>query len=228
MATTSPPRPRGRRSAKRAGRYHHGHLREALIAEALRTIETRGIDGLTLRSAGAALGVSRTALYRHFADKSALLAAVAGEGFRLLRRELLAAWERAGKGREGFAAMGLAYVEFAVSHPAHYRVMFGGFLASGRVDAELAAESAGAFQTLIDALTAQQREGLVRSDDPLMLARFIWSLVHGIAMLAIDGLLDGPHGKVDRGTLIRYALERGTVATGPEPLEPRTSRTQNP
>ena len=61
-----------------------------------------------------ALGVSRTALYRHFADKSALLSAVAREGFRTLRLELLAAWERAGGGRQGFEAMGVAYVRFAV------------------------------------------------------------------------------------------------------------------
>src|SRR5512145_1581524 len=87
---------------KRADRYHHGDLRRALLQAAVRTIGTHGIDGLTLRAVGSSLGVSRTALYRHFADKAALLAAVAAEGFRTLRVELEEAWEGGGRGRAGF------------------------------------------------------------------------------------------------------------------------------
>ena len=91
----------GRPRRKRAGQYHHGDLRRALIEQALRTIDAAGAEGLTLRGVGAALGVSRTALYRHFADKEALLAAVAREGFRLLREGLLEAWEKDGRGPRG-------------------------------------------------------------------------------------------------------------------------------
>ena len=76
-AGTMPKMPR-----KRADRYHHGDLSRSLLQEALRTIEKGGVAALTLRSVGETLGVSRTALYRHFSDKSALLAAVATEGFR--------------------------------------------------------------------------------------------------------------------------------------------------
>src|SRR5918993_5920157 len=85
---------------KRAHRYHHGDLSRALLHEALRTIEKDGVAALTLRSVGERLGVSRTALYRHFADKKALLAAVATEGFRTLREQLVSAWEEGGRGRE--------------------------------------------------------------------------------------------------------------------------------
>ncbi|HEX6216218.1 MAG TPA: TetR/AcrR family transcriptional regulator, partial [Vicinamibacterales bacterium] len=115
---------------KRAGQYHHGDLRRALLEEAVRTIQTHGVETLTLRTVGERLGVSRTALYRHFADKPALLAAVGREGFRMLRLTLTEAWEQSGRGREGFEAMGIAYVRFAVDHPSHYRVMFGGFIES--------------------------------------------------------------------------------------------------
>ena len=87
--------------------------------------------GLTLREIGARVGVSRTALYRHFADKRALLSAVATEGFRTLRLQLAAAWDESGRGRAGFETMGGAYVRFAVANPSHYRVMFGGFVDSG-------------------------------------------------------------------------------------------------
>ncbi len=191
---------------KRADRYHHGDLRRALLQEALRTIQMDGVEGVTLRTVGQRLGVSRTALYRHFADKPALLAAVGREGFRLLRLTLTEAWEQKGRGREGFEAMGVAYVRFAVDHPAHYRVMFGGFIESCEKDAEFIEESKAAFQVLVDSLVEQQRAGLVRNDDPLLLARMIWSLVHGIAMLVIDGQL---RGMDERGeALNRYAIER--------------------
>ena len=208
MATTSTPRPR----KKRAGQYHHGDLRRALLEEAVRTIQAGGIGQLTLRAVGDSLGVSRTALYRHFSDKQALLAAVGREGFRLLRLALTSAWDRHGHGRKGFEAMGLAYVRFAVAHPSHYRVMFGGFIESCAKDAEFVQEAEAAFQVLVDSLVEQQRTGLVRRDDPLLLARFIWSVVHGIAMLAIDGQLRGAD---DRGeTLNQYAMRRVRDAIG--------------
>jgi AcrR family transcriptional regulator len=204
--TSSPARAAKRPKKKRAGHYHHGDLRRALLEEAVRTIQTHGVETLTLRTVGERLGVSRTALYRHFADKPALLAAVGREGFRLLRLTLADAWEQHGRGREGFDAMGLAYVRFAVDHPSHYRVMFGGFIESCAKDATFIEEATAAFQVLVDSLLEQQRAGLVRNDDPLLLARMIWSLVHGIAMLVIDGQL---RGQDERGeTLNRYAIER--------------------
>src|SRR5262247_425371 len=83
-------------------RYHHGDLRRALLDEALRTIQDDGVGALTLRTIGLKLGVSRTALYRHFADKRALLSAVATEGFRMLRQQLLAAWEEGGRDDAAF------------------------------------------------------------------------------------------------------------------------------
>ena len=177
-----------------------------MLEEALRTIQGEGVEHLTLRAVGETLGVSRTALYRHFSDKQALLAAVGREGFRMLRLALTAALEQHGRGREGFEAMGLAYVQFAVTHPSHYRVMFGRFIESCSKDAEFVQEAQAAFQVLVDSLVEQQRAGLARPDDPLMLARFIWSVVHGVAMLVIDGQLRGAdeHGEA----LNQYAMER--------------------
>jgi AcrR family transcriptional regulator len=202
MALTFASRPR----RKRPGQYHHGNLQRALLEQALRTIQTEGVEALTLRAVGEKLGVSRTALYRHFADKQALLAAVGREGFRLLRLALADAWERNGRGGEGFDAMGLAYVRFAVGHPAHYRVMFGGFIESCAKDASFVEEATGAFQVLVDALVEQQQAGLVRRDDPILLARFVWAVVHGIAMLVIDGQLRG--SDQDGEALGRYSVER--------------------
>ncbi len=195
------------------GRYHHGDLRQALIAEALQLIQAQGVEGLTLRAIGDRLGVSRTALYRHFADKQALLAAVSREGFRMLRDATAEAWAAHGGGRPGFEAMAGAYVDFAATHPAHYRVMFGRFIERCERDPDLVAEATGAFTVLVEALVAQQKMGIVRADDPMQLARYIWAVVHGTAMLTIDGQLDGdPNGEA----LTQYAIAqiRTSIARG--------------
>ena len=194
------------RAARKPERpYHHGNLRRGLLDEALATIRTDGVDGLTLREIGARLGVSRTALYRHFADKRALLTAVATEGFRMLREQLVTAWEDGGRGHAAFESMGMAYIRFAAANPAHYRVMFGGFVDPKACDPKLTTEAAGAFQALVDALAALQRDGVVRDDETVLMARHVWAVVHGIAMLGIDGQLREP-GSVEE--LTRYALER--------------------
>ncbi len=189
-------------------RYHHGDLRRALLDEALRTIQQDGVGALTLRPIGLRLGVSRTALYRHFTDKRALLSAVATEGFRLLTERLLDAWKAGGA--RGFNAMGVAYIRFAMANPSHYRVMFGGFVDEGPRDEDLTRESTAAFQALVDAIVALQREGAVRTDDPVRLAQFIWAAVHGVSMLIIDGQLAHQRPQID--DVIQFAVER--ISTG--------------
>ena len=189
-------------------RYHHGDLRRALLDEALRTIQQDGVGALTLRPIGLRLGVSRTALYRHFTDKRALLSAVATEGFRLLTERLLDAWKVGGV--RGFNAMGVAYIRFAMANPSHYRVMFGGFMDEGPRDEDLTRESTAAFQALVDAIVALQKEAAVRKDDPLRLAQFIWAAVHGVSMLIIDGQLAHQRAQID--DVILFAVER--ISTG--------------
>jgi AcrR family transcriptional regulator len=187
-----------------------------LYDEALRTIQAAGVEHLTLRTVGERLGVSRTALYRHFADKQALLATVGREGFRMLRQAVASAWERNGRGRAGFRAMARAYVRFAVEHPSHYRVMFGGFIESSAKDDQFIGEARAAFQVLVDALVEQQNTGDIRRDEPVLMARFIWALVHGTAMLVIDGQL--PEA-AQREALEQYAVERIFISS----LDPRVT-----
>jgi AcrR family transcriptional regulator len=209
MARLAHPRTR-KRSAKP---YHHGDLRRALLDEALQTIQAHGVEHLTLRTVGERLGVSRSALYRHFADKQSLLAAVGKEGFRNLGQTIAEAWEQNGHGRAGFHAMGKAYMQFAVAHPSHYRVMFGGFIESAAKDDHFLAEAGAAFQALVDALIERQNAGAIRRDDPVLMARFVWALVHGAAMLSIDGQLSKA---VRPEALEDYILERLDTSLLPE------------
>jgi AcrR family transcriptional regulator len=201
-------------SARRARRsYHHGDLRRALLEEAVRTIGAQGIGGLTLREVGRRLGVSRTALYRHFADKSSLLAAVAREGFVRFRNDLLEAWNREGGGQAGFEAMGVAYVRFAVRNPSHYRVMFGGFRDLCAKEPELEAAATAALRVLVDALASLSGSRGARPDELEQLARFIWAVVHGVAMLGIDGQLGPDPSAAD--SLIRFGIGRMRAALLP-------------
>lgn len=194
---------------KPASRYHHGDLRRALIEEAVRTIGKEGVEGLTLREVGSRLGVSRTALYRHFSDKSTLLAAVAREGFIRFGQDLQDAWNSGPGTRRGLELMGVAYVRFAVAHPSHYRVMFGDFRHLSDKDPDLQTAAAASFDVLVQALLSLQKAGLVHPDEPKVLAQYIWAIVHGIAMLAINGQL-GPQEAVSHelSGLIHFALKR--------------------
>lgn len=175
-----------------------------MLAEAVRTIQKEGVAALTLRGVGEQLGVSRTALYRHFENKNALLTAVALEGFRTLRRALHEAWTGGGEGRAGFEAMGAAYIRFAIDHPSHYRVMFGNALDPLTMPHPDPNGEGDAFGTLLQAVLALQKNGLARPDDARLVSMYIWSVVHGVAMLAIDGVLPEPA----REPLTHYAIER--------------------
>ena len=193
---------------KPPSRYHHGDLRRALVREAVETIGRDGVDALTLREVGRRLGVSRTALYRHFSDKSSLLAAVAREGFQRFTADLEKAWMDGGRNRRGFDRMGIAYVRFAVANPSHYRVMFGDYRDLCEKDAGLQADAAAAFNVLAQALLSLQQAGLVRDDEPKQLAQYIWAVVHGIAMLAINGQLGPDPGASNLEGLTAFALMR--------------------
>jgi AcrR family transcriptional regulator len=202
VPSLSPAKP----ARKRPGRYHHGDLRQSLIHAALRTIDRRGVEALTLRAVGASLGVSRTALYRHFADKDTLLAAVAAEGFRTLHSALISTWEGAGRGLAGFRAQGFAYIAFGTTHPSHYRVMFGGYVTGVAKGSDLDVAGQAAFMALVDALVDLQQQGIFRRDDPVMQARYVWGTVHGVTMLLMAGKM-GPQPPAGE-TLAAYTIDR--------------------
>ena len=169
--------------AQRA-RYHHGDLKRALTDAALQLVQEKGPRGFTLREVARRAGVSAAAPYRHFADKSQLLAAAAAQGFVQLHEALDATVAANPDLSEQAVAMGKAYVQWAVSHPDYYQVMFGSELDKTE-SPEVLTAGARAFDDLLDTIKRCEQAGLLPAGDPHATAGPIWSLLHGISMLTI-------------------------------------------
>ncbi len=175
-------------SASKARNYHHGDLRTALIEAGLRALQTTSAAELSLRQLAREVGVSATAVYRHFPDKRALMAALATAGLERLAQAQQAAAEV--QPQHAFAATGRAYVRFALANPALFRLIFShscpeettvfGDSLAARMLRDNAAAIAGDVQAA--------RQLVVQS----------WALVHGLAMLMLDNQLPADDGLIDR------------------------------
>lgn len=173
--------------ARSKAAYHHGDLRQALIDAVLAIIvEDRDAANVSLREVARRVGVSQAAPYRHFADKDALLEAVAEEGFQQLLKALAIDAGSEPNPLVRLQASGVAYVKFAIAHPAHYRVMFSTFRVEQGTYSSLNAAAGEAFAVMVDAISAGQAMGGIQAGDPRQLAWITWSLVHGLALLLID------------------------------------------
>lgn len=177
--STSNPEPRA---------YHHGDLRAALLAAGLRALEDTDIADISLRGLAREVGVSATAVYRHFPDKRALLGAMAREGLAQLgemqQRAAMAA------GDQAFSATGRAYVRFALANPSLFRLVFthcelrGEGLPEGNLAADMLLGSAEKFT---GGNKAEARRFALQA----------WALVHGLAMLMLDGQLPADEALID-------------------------------
>lgn len=188
--------------------YHHGDLRNALVASAVRLIEEGGPSAFSLREAARDVGVSANATYRHFSDKSALMTAAAADGFAQLAKRMRRAMEGAAARRGAdpvsvarFKAVGRAYVEFAAERPALFRLMFGE-CGVGCLGPELAASSEETPWTLLAAaLDALVEDGVLPARRRPGAEEKAWAVVHGFAALALDGLTAGATGRARASSL---------------------------
>ncbi|OYE02813.1 TetR/AcrR family transcriptional regulator [Nostoc sp. 'Peltigera membranacea cyanobiont' 232] len=169
--------------------YHHGDLRQALIAAALELISEKNVEGVSLREVARRVGVSHAAPYRHFADKESLLAAVAKDGFQMLHHKLEEAIQNSSADPvQQIQDSGVAYITFALEHPSHYDLMFGAYRSySAQQNPELEYAARLVFMVLVGAIARGQQAGVIRADDSEQLALTAWALVHGWAKLWMDG-----------------------------------------
>ena len=166
--------------AKAAGAYHHGDLRAAVIAAGLKRLAEGDGAELGLRALARDVGVSATALYRHFPDKEALLDALADEGLRRLGALQSQAWLKAGGGHAGFKATGIAYVRFAYDEPAVFRLSF------TRQMSDRCQPGTDGGEVGYNLLRAGVAQTMPHLEDPDTAALHAWALVHGLAMLILD------------------------------------------
>jgi AcrR family transcriptional regulator len=172
--------------------YHHENLRPTLIEAAVTLIGEVGPRAFTLREVARRAGVSHNAPYRHFTSKDDLLVAVASEGFERLTAVMKKSSAKGKTALERLQLSGCGYVDFALRWPHHFLVMFD----LPKADpAGCFEEPVGknAFDVLMGCILAAQESGYLPAGDPQPQAWTAWSLVHGIAKLAVSGNLPLGH-----------------------------------
>ena len=188
--------------------YHHGNLRAALLESAERTLRRRGAGELSLRELARDVGVSHAAPRRHFADKQALLDALAEAGFERLGRELDEAMAAAGDSlREQLGAFAQAYVRFATEHATLLELMFAGkHREQGLRDA-----ADRAFAGALALFERAQAAGQVVPGDPQRVGIVALATLHGLAALANNGML----GDAGLDDVVGEAVERLVLGLRP-------------
>jgi AcrR family transcriptional regulator len=190
-----------------AAPYHHGDLRAACLRAALELLEEGGSGALSLRAVARRAGVAPSAPYRHYADRDALVSAVAAIGYRQLAEHLAAA-SPAPQTPEDLAAVAVAYVQFALQRPALFRVMFSE--PCDRDSSERVAATT-AISAYVAALVSKSFPGADRQ----ALSTAVWALVHGLAFLHLDGKLSpaDPDSVAQRVRAAVCALLTASAAT---------------
>lgn len=177
--------------------YHHGDLRATLLDEVEAIIREQGIGVVSIREVARRARVSHAAPAHHFGNKSGLLTAFAVQGYERLAEmvQAMVAAARATSPPDVLAAMGRAYVTFAVDNPEHFGVMFPGDLLDQQDPAYITA-SDRCFGPLVDVVRRAEQEGYLM-DDPMLVAASAWSIVHGLASLWLSGRVQARTGVVD-------------------------------
>lgn len=187
--------------------YHHGDLRDALTQAALHEVERGGPEAVSLKALAKKLGVSQPAPYRHFADRDALMEAVTAEAFRQFTAELRESIERSSR-RSKLSRFAQAALAFGLRRNGIYRLMFASRIMACSPDgSELHKAAMETFSLLVEALEAPA-VGLIRERHALQ----IWAALHGVVMLAEQGLLTGKVARVSREELVEDIVEQTKLA----------------
>ena len=194
-------------SKRKGNTYHHGDLRATLLRAAGEILEKEGLEAVTLREVARRANVSHSAPARHFPEREALLAGLAGEGFLKLGEA-----QRRAASDHGARGLGEAYVRFALEHPQRFRLMFGGRIAvtSHPVLKEAALKT---FDAVAEVLASSVPGPAAR--DAAVAA---WSLVHGLSMLLLDDrIASAARGGRNNEEFVHQVLGMIRFASGPAP-----------
>jgi AcrR family transcriptional regulator len=180
-----------------------GSLRSKLLTTAADIISRQGLKKLTMRALSYQVGVSRTAPYRHFKNKDALLLAIAEQGFN----ELTVRYQKINRDTsiDSFSRLqniGLVYIEFAIKNPGAYKLMFGHEITQHHRPAKLRSAAKETFNEYLAAVKAFQEDINMTSDDYAILSNYSWAAVHGLATLLVDGQIHVSGKKYGMPTLL--------------------------
>ncbi|MEM6527518.1 MAG: TetR/AcrR family transcriptional regulator, partial [Chloroflexota bacterium] len=173
--------------------YHHGNLHDTSINIALRLLSEGGADAVTMREIGRQAGVSASAIYRHFANRGALLAAIAEDGFNRLadiHREIRL--DETAPTSERFRRMGVEYILFAAENAEQYRLMYGSDAVEREAYPNLNIAAQRLSREVLKMIRVCQVGRVLRRGDARQMAYTVWALSHGAAMLVIDGHVNVP------------------------------------
>jgi len=187
--------------------YHHGNLREALIQTALQILAVDGVVGLTLRKVAKAAGVSHAAPAHHFKDKTALVASVAAEGFRILSKELLDVVKIHQDSKEQLIRLVRTYVGFAQREVELFRLIFGPSAPDYREYPELYEAGIECWNTVVQLVTSVMKDQGITNCEPDLLAFSIWAHTQGSASLIVNQAVIPPHLIPIKGAMLDKSIE---------------------
>lgn len=187
--------------------YHHGDLRAVLVEATRRLVEENGPDHVSIAAACRLAGVSTAAPYKHFRDKTEMLNAVALDGMERQRVQMLAALGGLPEGSPGrIAALGRVYVTFAIAEPGVFRLMFA--LSGEHEDDPALMEKGGEVFALVKREVAGCIGRDEDSEETERRALMLWSFVHGLSFLTIDGKVARMFGEVEVDPLLDDVARR--------------------
>ncbi len=171
--------------------YHHGDLKNALIQAGIEILSKEGMQALSLRAVAKKAGVSHAAPYAHFADKQALIAAIAAEGYKKLYHQLVAAQRPQDDPFSRLIALAQAYLRFAIDEPDHFRITFAGVVEAEQNYPDYVEQSKQCFSLVVAVAGDCQVAGILRSDDARLAAVSLWASIHGFIQLLLGNQLPG-------------------------------------
>ncbi len=194
--------------------YHHGNLKEEFITIAMDFIANEDVDKLTLKILSDATGTSRSAIYKHFKNKDALIETIIEKGFEQFDAETTLYLRDDSKALiDKFYLTGKLYVEFAMQNPNLYRLLFGKKYAHIREELlSIKDEDCSGFAALQKTVEDGQKQGILKKDDSYKQAIVIWATMHGFSSLIIDGFMDVKEIQEEVYTTLFETLLSGMVA----------------
>ena len=168
--------------------YHHGDLKNALIKAGIDILAREGVEGLSLRKAAQEAGVSHAAPYAHFADKQALIAAIATDGHRKMNERFTEIRDRyPGDPLRQLVETAWAYTEFGLEEADHFKVTYSSAVAKERDYPALVDMTERNYRILRDLVARCLEAGILIGDDPDLAVVGVWGMVHGFVSLFLEG-----------------------------------------